>query len=116
MLFEDKKFIANIIKKYRIKKGLTQIQLAELTDLSEQHISKLENAIYTPSLITFLKIISILQIDMKDFGINNYLEINDKKEELIKLILTSSDKELDFYLKNIKYLKNTLADLKKEKE
>lgn len=116
MLFEDKNFIANIIKNYRIKNKLTQIQLAELIGLSEQHVSKLENAIYTPSLVTFLKIIKVLNIDIKDFGIDINEIDNKNKEELLKLILSATDKEIEFYYKNINHLKSTIAELKNTKQ
>ena len=70
MKFDDKNFIAQKIKTYRKKMGLTQEQLAEQIDLSVQHVSRIENGCYIPSLTTFFKIISILQIDLKEFGFN----------------------------------------------
>lgn len=113
MFYKDKAHIAKIVKKHRKKKGYTQAQLAELIGLNDQHISKLESGNYLPSLSTFFKIVDVLEIDLKEFGVNNYLTENKDKEELIKLILSSSDKEIKFYLNHINYLKNTIEDFMK---
>ena len=48
------------IKFQRIKKGLTQEQLGELTDISTKHITKIENAKVTPSSYMLYKIASSL--------------------------------------------------------
>lgn len=107
MLFEDKDFIAKIIRTYRIEKGLTQLQLAELTGLSEQHVSKLENSLYSPSTITLLKLVKVLNIDFKLLGLE---EAEDTiREKLVKLIYTSSIKENELYYELIQKIKNTFA-------
>ena len=55
MKFDDKKFIAERIKYYRKKMNLTQAELAEMVDLSDQHLSRIERGCYVPSLTTFFQ-------------------------------------------------------------
>ena len=46
MRFDDKAFIGKTVKSYRKKLGLTQSELAEMVDLSDQHISRIESGCY----------------------------------------------------------------------
>lgn len=68
MKFDDKKFIGNKIKSYRKKLGITQSELAEMVDLSDQHISRIESGCYVPSLTTFFDLVNVLKIDLQEFG------------------------------------------------
>lgn len=56
MKFDDKAYLAKTIKMYRKKLNLTQAELAERVDLSDQHISRIESGCYTPSLKSFSKL------------------------------------------------------------
>ena len=47
-----KKIFGNNLKKYRLKRKMTQEQLAELIDVSVQYISRLETGKHSPSLST----------------------------------------------------------------
>ena len=56
------------IKKYRVKKGITQQQLAEALLLSESFIAKLESKTYqTISIDTLEQIAEILDVDITKF-------------------------------------------------
>ena len=66
MKFDDKKFIAEKIKYHRKKMNLTQAELAEMADLSDQHLSRIERGCYTPSLTTFFLLVKILKMDLKE--------------------------------------------------
>ena len=57
----DKKFIADKIKEFRKKAGLTQTELAQKIGIGEKQISKIENYTNLPSLTTFFKIIDYLK-------------------------------------------------------
>lgn len=48
------------IRKLRISKHITQKQLAKLTGLSQQHISKIENGLVDPNYATLEKIANAL--------------------------------------------------------
>ena len=97
MKFDDKKFIAQQIKIHRKKAGLTQEELAEMVELSTQHISRIESACYIPSLKSFFLIASKLNIDLRLFGFNTNLTNNPIKDKLIKNVIAATDAELIFY-------------------
>ena len=48
MTFDDKVFIAKKIREARKALKYTQAKLAEIVNVNEQHISRIENATYTP--------------------------------------------------------------------
>lgn len=113
MKFDDKDFIAEKVKTHRKKCGLTQEQLAEKIDLSVQHVSRIENGCYIPSLTTFFKIISILQIDLKEFGYNIEKNKNPIINDLIENITNASDAELIFYENMFKSIKDSFSKINK---
>ena len=60
--------IGKNIKKYRIKKGLKQRELAEALYLSESFIAKLESTTHqTISIDTLEDIAEVLECDIRDF-------------------------------------------------
>lgn len=59
--------IGKKIKNLRLKKGLTQEELGERTDLSKGYISQLERDLSSPSIETFFDILEVLGCSPKDF-------------------------------------------------
>jgi putative transcriptional regulator len=55
------------LKIERIKKRMTQEQLAEKVDCSAVHIGYIERGLKTPTVFQFLKIAKVLQIDLNNF-------------------------------------------------
>jgi len=55
------------IKALRLKKGLTQEELGERTDLSKGYISQLERDLNSPSIETLFSILEVLGSRPKDF-------------------------------------------------
>ena len=55
-----------MIKEYRIKRNITQEQLAEIIGISPRQIQRIENNQSQPSLETLKKLIKILAISDKD--------------------------------------------------
>lgn len=108
----DKSAIGKIIKKLRKEKGFTQEQFAEKINLSTNYLSKVERGMNTPNVETFLKMAEILDFTLEDFGINQtHKETIDKeKEELLKLILSSSLKDIYVYNKFIKTINETILN------
>ena len=94
----DKIYIATILKNARKRSNLKQSQLAEITGISEKHLSKIETGKNYPSLDNFLKMVEILNISLSDLGINNKNTDSKEKEELIKIINTSSQNQIEAYL------------------
>lgn len=59
--------IGELIKDLRHKKGMTQEELAEKTDISVRTIQRIENGEVDPRSYTLQKIASALDIDYKEF-------------------------------------------------
>lgn len=113
MKFDDKAYLAKTIKIHRKKLNLTQAELAERVDLSDQHISRIESGCYTPSLKSFFQIVSVLSIDLREFGFNTDLTNNPTKDSLISRIAQATDAELIFYENSINAINKSLTTLKK---
>lgn len=96
MKFDDKQFLAKKIKSYRKKRNLTQAELAELVDLSVQHISRIESGCYIPSLRTFFMLVTVLKIDLREFGFYRETTNNFLKDRLIERVINATDSELIF--------------------
>ena len=83
MVQKKKSNIYNIIgkniKKYRIKKGLKQRELAEALYLSDSFIAKLESITHqTISIDTLEEIAEVLECDIRDFFDKDIIENNKK--------------------------------------
>lgn len=111
-MFTDKVFISNKIKYYRKLSGLTQAELAELIGITDKHVCKIENATYTPSLETFLKLAKALKFDFREFGLELPETENETRNKFLRYIYNLNDSELEFMYnccldidKNLKMLK-----------
>lgn len=60
------KILALNIKAERVRKNLTQFQLAELIGISESTISLIERGLQTPSAFIVFDIAHVLKIDIND--------------------------------------------------
>lgn len=112
--FDDKIYIGQKIKSYRKKQHLTQSELAEMIDLSDQHMSRIESGCYMPSLKTFFSLVSVLKIDLHEFGFNAEDFENPAKNKLITKIATATDSELIFYENLIDATNKSLNKVKSE--
>ena len=71
--------IGKNIKKYRIKKGMKQRELAEALYLSDSFIAKLESITHqTISIDTLEEIAEVLECDIRDFFDKDVIENNKK--------------------------------------
>lgn len=59
--------IGKKIRNLRLKKGLTQEELGERTDLTKGYISQIENDLSSPSIDTFFDILEVLGCTPKEF-------------------------------------------------
>lgn len=100
--------IGKKIKRLRIKKGLTQEELGERTDLSKGFISQLERDLNSPSIETLFSLLEVLGSKPKDFFDDDknqrvvYEEdeqtvyIDDEKKYQIRwLVPESNDNEME---------------------
>lgn len=111
MKFNDKEFLAQQIRTHRKKLGLTQEELAERVDLSVQHVSRIENGCYIPSLNSFFMIAEELKIDLRIFGYGEHKSENETKDRLIKKIIQATDVELIFYEKMTEAISQGLKEV-----
>lgn len=81
---EVRKRIATGILKIRKENKLTQETLAEMLDVSIEHISRIENCKYTCSITLIFKICSIFKMNIDEFfGI-----IHEDKNDIIRFLET----------------------------
>lgn len=93
---ELRKRLSSNIKKFRKLKGLSQFELAEKCELSEQTINSIESRRLWPSDKTILKIAEVLEIDVykllfpneTDFSYeNDILEVRESLTKVVKQLL-----------------------------
>lgn len=105
-MYISKEFLGQKIKELRKKNKLSQSELAEKVDMSDKHLGRLESGKYYPTLLNFLNLLEVFNVDLPDFGLNLQKNENKYKDELIRLICLSKDEEAKLYLDLIKVLKN----------
>ena len=85
------------IKQARKRAGLTQEQLAKLTNLSRPHIGGIETNRYTPSLSTLQLIAEVLNVKVSelvgDRDIPTNSNVNDDEMSLILIYRDLADKD-----------------------
>lgn len=91
-----KKIFGENVKKYRKAQGYTQIQLAELLDVDQKHISFIENGNSFPSANLIAKISEVLSTEPKNlFATHKKPTVEEMKYNLIKLVQNASDKDIE---------------------
>ncbi len=107
--------IGEQIKKFRVRRGMTQNDLAERIGLTEKQISKIETGVHYPMFENFVKIMDVLDVEMKDFD----FETEDKKNNnvmtgILKTLNRANDSELKYYFIIIKQLEKMFSDIRKK--
>jgi transcriptional regulator with XRE-family HTH domain len=79
------------IKRIRIQKGLSQMELSLRSDLSQSFLATLEKGKKAPSVLTIIKIAAALEVNPKDFFWENVnfgtkQEIKDKIVNLLECL------------------------------
>lgn len=81
---EFKKFFGKRVKELRIKKGLTQEQLAEMIEVGERNLSKIECGNVFVKAKTITKLIEALKVEPKElFEFSQYQKHEILKKNLI---------------------------------
>lgn len=93
---ELRKCIASSVKKIRNDNKLSQEKLAELLNVSIEHISRIENCKYTCSIMLIFKICSLFKLTLHDFFNISDEYSNGITEYLGTLSLEKYDTILDF--------------------
>ena len=82
-----KELLGKRIKELRIQKRLTQEQLAEMVDMGERNLSKIECGINFISADTLEKISRALEVSPKDlFDFDHLKNVAIRKEEILNAI------------------------------
>lgn len=85
--------IGKRIKKVRLEKHYTQEKLSEILNVSVEHLSRIENGGYRPSLGLIERISEILEIDESFLMFGNYNLSGIDKELYDKLNSLDEDKK-----------------------
>ena len=88
----DYKILGKRIKKERLKRDLTQVELAEEVNVSESHISLIERGYRVPRVDTLLKMAQRLGVSV-DYLLDNYVESSDDLDKYIKQIFGAQDEK-----------------------
>lgn len=99
MLYDDKKFVGNVIKLARKKNGLSQEQLAEKVGMTDKNLSNIENGKQFPQVNNFIRIMDELNLTIENFGSRKKFNQIQEDNELLKLVLSSSKQQQNAYLK-----------------
>lgn len=75
----DNKKIGSCIKKIRMQKGISQIELAKAIDVSQTHMSNIENGNAGLSLWTAVKIARVLNCSIDQFADEAKYDGSDKQ-------------------------------------
>jgi len=92
-----RKVLAFNMKQYRKRLGLSQAKLAELVDVSDNHIAMIETGRRFPSITMMELIATALKIDVLELFSIKTIEISDKKD-IKNLILADIDHILSLRL------------------
>ena len=112
MVYIDKAYVAKKVKLARKEAGMTQAELAKKLGITNKQLSRIEQAAYMPSLPSFLKLVAVLKLDLKEFGIESVDNKNPIRDEILKIINAADDKELNFYLKCLKTISENINLIK----
>lgn len=85
----DNKKIGSCIKKIRIQRGISQIELAKAIDVSQTHMSNIENGNTGISLCTAVKISRILNCSIEEFVDEDRCHVLDNQKP--KYVIDLSD-------------------------
>lgn len=93
--------IGKLIKTYRNLSGLTQFELAEIINIDERQMSKIERGVHYPSVPTFLKLISVLNIDINKicYDIKKPQKISAKKNKLLHFVRNATEEDVNLTCK-----------------
>ena len=108
--------IGEQIKKFRMRSGLTQNDLAEKIGLTEKQISKIETGVHYPKFENFVKILDVLNLEMKDFDFAPSIKKNSSElNSIFKILNRASSTEIKYYYKLAKQLECMFSEFSKQK-
>lgn len=86
--------IGKKIKEQRKRLNISQFELAEMINIHEKQIYRIESGKCSPSITNVLKIIKALNMDIRVLDYENADNFNPVKDKIYSLLATSSSEEL----------------------
>ena len=88
------------LREIRLERKLSQAELAEMADVHEKHISKIETGLYKPNFKTLNKILKALNLRLED--IENDIDTvsanaNPFYLRVMQILNRADEKQLEFY-------------------
>lgn len=96
-----KKISANI-KKFRIERGLTQAQLAELIEMEQVSISRIESGHYNISLKSLERFAKILKVQVIDLIRKDSTEIQSQANLIADILHGLSEEERETIIRIVR--------------
>lgn len=84
--YELRKLIAERVRYFRLKKGMSQEKLSEKAELEIKYINKLENQKYNLKIDTLEQVINALDISFDEFFNLRFSSSSDEIDELLDVI------------------------------
>lgn len=92
---ELKKLLGKRIREIRVVRNLTQEDLSELTEIGASSISKIESGHFHPTDENLERIAKALNVEpYKLYMFNHQKDINDLKQDIIKMLNNASDEDI----------------------
>lgn len=77
--------------------------MAEKIDMSEKNLGNIEKGKQFPQINNFFRLLEVLNLSTKDFGVNANEKSNEKRDELIQKIYLLGENEIEIYSKLIDF-------------
>lgn len=109
----DLKIIGQRIRETRIDRGMSQAELAFAAELSEPHVSRIEQGKQKMYLDTFVRVIEALQVSADYILRSDVPEVNAMyQKEFTDLFIDCTPTEMETLLNIIRQLKSTIRNQK----
>ena len=102
-------YTGDLIRKFRLEKGLTQKQLGEKCGINEANIRKYELGNQNPKIETLQKIANALNVSVLDLGVisDEFMEaLKELETEDVKIFISGSTAELEKVIDNLEKFNN----------
>lgn len=93
----NNKFFGEKLRMARKAKGLTQQEVAEMADIDEKHLSRIENGKFFPTFTTLNRLLNALDLPLDETGLD-FQKLNSANPLYIKAIQILNSAENDMQL------------------
>lgn len=90
---ELNKLIGSAIAKYRIAAGMTQAQVAEKLNISNEAVSRMERGTIMPTVARLIQLAEIFQCSAANLLIDSSHALNDQSQKLNELLAQLNENE-----------------------